>query len=208
MSTPSGDKETVAGFVAETKTLVAEAMAEEMRQDDLFQPTPEEMLEAREALGVEASHLNLVRHAREVRKRGRPPGSRNKSTAEFKKYILGFGQHPAITLMQIQATPPEILMQASKRKREQPYRDKDGNTIEYTESMSYADAQGLRIRCAAELLPYIESKQPVAVDMTFSGVADMFIEGVTHTRDEMLEAIDADFAPVDDPTLQPPGAGK
>ena len=203
MSTASGDAKIVSDFVDQAKALVTDAQADALRQDDLFQPTPEEMLEARAELGSEAGHLAVVKHAREVRKRGRPAGAKNKRTDDFKRYILGFGQHPAITLMQIQATAPELLVEASQRKQVFSV-NKEGSALMVNAAMTYEAAQALRVRCAEALLPYIESKQPVAVDMTFSGVADMIIEGVTHTRTEMLDAIHADFAPVDDPDLQRP----
>lgn len=208
MSTPSGDEAIVASFVAEAKALLTEAQAEEARQDDLFQPTPEEMLEARDQLGPEAGRLSVVNHAREARRRGRPPGARNKSTSEFKKYILGFGQHPAITMMQIQATPPEILMANSRRKVTKIVnagKDQPDKIVEIEEeTLTYEGAQAMRIRCAEGVLPYIEGKQPIAIDMNFSGVADMMIEGLTHTREEMdearrmKEAIEGEFYDVDD----------
>ena len=81
-------------------------------------------------------------------------------------------------MMEIQATPTEVLMQASKN--------------------SYLECLDRRIRCAEALMPYLESKKPVAVDMTFTGVADLVIEGVTHTRDEVSDLIDGDFVELDD----------
>ncbi|SFR86628.1 hypothetical protein [Sphingomonas jatrophae] len=202
MSTkPTGDAAIVDEFVAEAKALVAQAQPAE--QLDMLDPvTPEEMLDAREQLGPAAGRLAVLRQARET-KRGRPAGSRNKRTDEFKRYILGFGQHPALTLMQIQATPPEVLMEASKRDKVFSV-NKEGKLVSYEETMSYEAAQALRVRCAEGLLPYLESKMPTAVDMTFSGVADLVIEGVTHTAAELADytevdilADDAEFAPAD-----------
>lgn len=203
MSTLSGDAAFAAGAVAGAKALLTEAQAEEARQEDLFQPTPEEMLLAREEIGADAGRLSLVRQAREIRKRGRPPGAKNKRSDDFAKFILSHGQHPAVTMMQIQASAPEVLIEASLRKRVFTV-NKDGKAVVIDEAMTYEAAQALRIRCAEALLPYLESKKPVAIDMSFAGVADMMIEGVTHTREEMdetrrlREAIDGEFFPVDD----------
>lgn len=166
------------------KALVEQAREHEAEQLDLLGvPTPEEMAEAHQALGPKAGKLAVVA---EARKRGRKLGSRNKRTDDFSRYILGFGQHPAVTMMQIQSTPPEVLVERSAA------------VDPVKRRLSYGDAQQLRIRCAEAVLPYIEGKQPVRVDMSFNGVADLIIEGVTHTSEEMLDIMDAEFAPIDD----------
>jgi hypothetical protein len=197
MSTPeTGDAALVRDVVDSAKSLIEQARVEEEQLSLLDPVTPEDIWEAREALGPDAGRLAVLTEARS-RKRGRPPGSKNKRSDEFAKYILGFGQHPAITLMQLQSTAPEILMEASRREKVHSFR-KDGTPNLVVEHMTYDAAQSLRVRCAEALLPYIESKKPVAVDMTFSGVADLVIEGVTHSRDEMGEMLEAEFLPPDD----------
>lgn len=196
MSTERGGAGLANDLIADAKAIV-EAEGADAEQLDLLDPvSPEEMLEAREELGPGAGRLSVLRHARE-RKRGRPKGARNKRTDDFARYLLGFGQHPAITMMQIQATAPEVLIEASKQEKVHSFR-KDGTPNLVTERLTYHEAQSLRIRCAEGLMPYLESKKPVAVDMTFSGVADLMIEGVTHSREEMNDVLDADFLPVDD----------
>lgn len=199
MSTPdTGDAAIVREAIDQAKAVLDEARAETPQQLDMLDPvTPEEMLEARETLGPGAGRLSLLRHAREAKRRGRPPGARNKRTDDFKRYLLGFGQHPAITMMQIQSTPPEILIEASQQPKVHSFR-KDGTENIVTERMTYAEAQSLRIRCAEGLLPYLESKKPVAVDMTFSGVADLIIQGVTHTDGEIEEMLEGDFREIQD----------
>lgn len=180
MSTPeTGDAMIAREAVDQAKALLASDRAEELRQLDLLdQPSPEEMLEARDLLGYGATGRDVAVEAR--KRRGRPPGSTNKRTDDFARYILSFGQHPAKTMMEIQSTPTEILMQASKK--------------------SYLECLDRRIRCAEALMPYLESKKPVAVDVSFSGVADLVIEGVTHSRDEIAELIDGEFIDVADAT--------
>lgn len=171
-------------MIRDAKALVEQAKAHEAEQLDLLGvPDPEDVLEAREALGRAAGTVAVLQEAR--RRSGRPKNARNRRTDDFRKYILGFGQHPAITLMQIQSTPAEVLVERSAAM--DPYKRR----------MTIGDAEQLRVRCAESLLPYIEGKQPVRVDMSFSGVSDLIIEGVTHTRDEMADIMDADFAPVD-----------
>jgi hypothetical protein len=152
-----------------SKALLEEAEAAEQQLELLAPPTPEEMAEAREDLGPDAGRLAVLRHAREIRGRGRPKGSRNKRTDDFARYILSFGQDPAITMMQIQSTPPEVLIQASEQRRVHSFQ-KNGTPNIVTERLTYDQAQSLRIRCAEALMPYIHQKKPVAIDHTIRGV--------------------------------------
>lgn len=191
MSTPeTGDAKLVADVMRDARSLLSAAEAEEARQLDMLAPTAEEMVEAREALGPNAGKMAVLREARA--RRGRPPGSRNKRTDDLAKYLLGFGQHPAITMMQIQSTPPEVLIEASKQEKVHSF-SKLGEARIVIERMTYSEAQALRTRCAEGLMPYFESKKPVAVDMTFNGVADLIIEGLTHSSEEVADIVDADF---------------
>jgi Mrp family chromosome partitioning ATPase len=109
---------------------------------------------------------------------------KNRRTGDFRNWILSLGhQHPAVTLMQIQATPPEVLMANSAKAG-------DGKR-----TMTYGEANALRVRCAEAIMPFLESKQPVAVDMNFSGVSDLIMAGVTHTDAEVQDILDAEFIP-------------
>lgn len=191
----TGDAQVAAEAVADAKRLLDQAGGEEEQLELLAPLTAEEMVEAREELGPAAGRLAVLRRAREKRGRGRPAGSRNRRTDDFARYLLSFGQHPAISLMQIQATQPELLIEASRQEKVQSF-GKDGRPNVVVEQLSYAEAQSLRIRCAEALLPYLESKKPVAVDVSFAGVADLLIEGVTHSRDEIEGMIEGDYLPV------------
>lgn len=202
MSTPdTGDAMIAAEAVAQAKSVLAAAQASPQQLDMLEPVTPEEVIEAREQLGPMAGRLAVLRHARET-KRGRPPGARNKRTDDFARYLLGFGQHPALTMMQIQATAPEVLIENSRRtvtKILKGGKDRDDKLVEIEEeTLTYEGAQSLRIRCAEGLLPYLESKKPVAVDLSFNGVADLVIEGVTHSAAELADYVDGEFLPLDD----------
>lgn len=165
----TGDAAVVKGFVEEAKALLEEAATEEQQLELLSPPTPEEMAEAREQLGPDAGRLAVVRLARENRGRGRPAGAKNRRTDDFARYLLSFGQHPAITMMQIQATSPEVLIQASEQEKVHSF-GKAGEPRIVIERMTYAEAQSLRIRCAEGLMPFLESKKPVAIDATIRGI--------------------------------------
>lgn len=145
MSTETGDK------------AVTNAAAAEAQQLDLLEPlTAEELHDASEALGPNAGLVAVQREARA--KRGRPRGARNKRTDDFAKYISQFGRDPAVTLMEIQSTPPEELVARSQLL--DPLKRR----------LSFGDAQSLRVRCAEALMPYMNSKKPIAVDATIRGV--------------------------------------
>jgi hypothetical protein len=169
MSVATGEQGVMAAVLSDAKSLLEAAAAVEEEQLDLLAPpSPEEMAVAREELGPEAGKLAVLRHAREKR-RGRPKGSRNKRTDDFSRYLLSFGQHPAITMMQIQSTPPEALIEASKQEKVHSF-SKAGEPRIVIERLSYEQAQSLRIRCAEGLMPFVESKKPVAIDMNIRGV--------------------------------------
>ena len=165
MSTETGDNAVVKAMVDQAKGMLADA-AEQEEQLELLEPlTAQDIEDARERLGAGAGKVAVLSEAR--RGRGRPKGVQNRRTEDFRRYIQRFGQHPAITLMQIQSTPAEELV-AQSSLIDTPKRQ-----------MSLHDAQSLRVRCAEALLPYLESKQPVAVDATIRGVIviDEFMSG-------------------------------
>jgi hypothetical protein len=161
----SGGKVTTQEILTDAKRQVEVARAEEARQLNLLgPPTPEQMAQAKEKLGPRAGSLAVLAEAR--RHGGRKPGSRNRRTEDFRKYILGFGRHPAITLMEIANTPPEVLIERSKV------------LDSVKKQMSYGDAQALRVRCAEGLMPFVESKMPVAVDFSAEGDFNLIIPGL------------------------------
>lgn len=181
MSTPeTGDAAVAKAAVDQSRELLEQA-AEQERQLELL--SPEELAEARAELGPNAGGLSVVRHAREQR-RGRPAGARNRRTDDFARYILGFGQDPAITLMQIQSTPTEVLMERSARQVTRVVGKGDSaKLVHFEETMSYQEAESLRIRCAEALMPFVHSKKPVAIDATIRGVRVVEEIGGSEPRD-------------------------
>jgi hypothetical protein len=181
----TGDAAIAAEAVRAAKDLLDEQRAAEEQLELLAPLTAEEMVEAREALGPNAGRLAVMKVARE-RRRGRPKGAQNKRTDDFARYLLSFGQHPALTMMQIQATQPELLIEASQQEKVHSFR-KDGTPNVVIERMTYEAAQALRVRCAEGLLPYIESKKPVAIDATIRGVRIIEEIGEPRTAARALE---------------------
>jgi hypothetical protein len=166
-------------LVREGKALIEQARGREQQLALLEPVSPEEMQRAREDLGPKVGELTVLEHARKGR--GRPKGVRNRRTEDFRRYILGFGRHPALTMMEIQNTAPEVLIERSKM-LDPPKR-----------RLSYGDAQQLRLRAAEGLMPFIESKQPVAVELTADGDFNLIIPGLNVTEADAAAAADGSF---------------
>jgi hypothetical protein len=173
-------------------------------QMDLLEPiTPEEMVEAREELGAEAGRLTLLRHAREKR-RGRPKGARNKRTDDLAKYLLQFGEDPLVGAMRLATTQPEVLIEASTREFTDVRTVGSGEHAKVVvtkydaPTMSYPDAHALIMRARELVAPYIHGKKPVQLVHDFSGLKDLVIEGVTHSREEVEDIVEADFIAIED----------
>lgn len=194
MSTDPGAKvggKTVADeLVRQSKDIVERAKVE-ARQFDFLDPlTPEEMAEAQERLGANAGNLAVLKEARSAR--GRPKGAKNRRSDDFAKFILSHGTHPAVTMMQIQTTPPEVLVERSRQ------------IDPIKRRLSYGDAQAMRVRCAEALLPYIEAKKPVAVELDAKGDFNLLIPGVNIGADDAVKAakgeyvLEADYVDIDE----------
>jgi hypothetical protein len=121
-------------------------------------PVAAELNEARDlCLISDPEQLELIRDAtpgrdagtavavERRRGRGRPPGALNKRNAKFRDQLLSLAPHPALALARAYSTPVETLAAQL------------GCTL--------LEAAQLGIRAAAELLPYVESKQPVDVNL-------------------------------------------
>lgn len=179
-----GGKMLAEELVAEGKRLIEHGRAAEAQQLTLLgPPSPETMQQVREELGPHAGEMAVLA---EARKRGRPKGARNRRTKDFREYILKFGRHPALTMMEIQNTPPEVLVERSKM-IDTPKRQ-----------LSYGDAQQLRMRAAEGLMPFIESKQPVAVELSADGDFNLIIPGVNVSAEDAALAASGDFVPFAD----------
>lgn len=167
------------------------------QQLSLLDPvSPEEMVEAREELGPDAGHMSVLRLARE-RRRGRPKGAKNKRTDDLAKYLLQFGEDPLVGAIRLASTPPEVLIEASKQEKVHSF-SKAGDPRLVIERMTYAEANALIMRARELIAPYIHGKKPVQLVHDFSGLKDLVIEGVTHSREEVQDIVEADFVAIED----------
>lgn len=97
--------------------------------------------------------------------RGRPPGSRNKSTAEWKAFFLSQHESPLMVMGRIMSADLHAL----------------AAEMGFTSGMRKATPDELlelfkvKLQCAKELLPYVHQKQPVAVENTGNGLMQLVI---------------------------------
>lgn len=96
---------------------------------------------------------------------------KGKRIDEFARWIQSHVRNPAVTLMQISGTPPELLVGRSAKT-----------------TMSFGDAQNLRARCADILLPYIEGNKPIVVELDVNGDCEPFPGYIAHCK--MMERIE------------------
>jgi hypothetical protein len=106
-------------------------------------PDAAEIVALQMELGCDVAHA--VREHRRRGRGGRPKGARNKRTDDFARYMLEFGPHPGIHLMRRIARPVELLAAEL------------GCTL--------LEAGQMQDKAAADLLPFFESKKPVALDV-------------------------------------------
>ncbi|QJQ31814.1 hypothetical protein GV829_04595 [Sphingomonas lacunae] len=117
-------------------------------------PDASEIVAIQMELGCDVGEA--VREHRRRGRGGRPKGAKNRRTEEFSRYILQFGPHPGVTLARIQGRPTEVLAKEL--------------------GCSMEAAMGMQIRAAAELLPYVEGKKPVEVNMHHGGHMSLVLE--------------------------------
>jgi hypothetical protein len=113
-----------------------------------------------------------ARTVQEYRGRGRPPGSANRANKDFRRFILSQHAHPGVALARTYDRPVELLAQEL--------------------SCTLLEAYQLQQRAAIELLPYIEGKAPVTVNVQRRNDVVVIMPGAGTSDDElgaMQEAI-------------------
>lgn len=139
----------------------------EQARDLALLPDPEQLELIRDT--VPARDAGTAVAVAERRGRGRPPGALNKRNAKFRDQILALGPHPALALQRAYSTPVEVLAAQLGCTR--------------------LEAAQLGIRAAAELLPYVEGKQPVTVDLRQQHDVVMIMAGAPGVGGAELQAI-------------------
>lgn len=124
-------------------------------EDHLGLPDASEITSIQDELDCDVAAA-VIEWRRRGRK-GRKPGAKNRRTSDFAKYIAGFGPHPGVALARIVARPVDMLAAEL--------------------GCSKIEALDRQIRCAAELLPYVEGKQPVQVQLSGNGHMTLIMGG-------------------------------
>lgn len=101
--------------------------------------------------------------------RGRPKGSINRRTAKFRDQILSLYPHPALALARAYSTPVEAL----------------AAQLDCTKAEAFA----VQVRAAAELLPYIEGKQPVQIEVSQRADVVMVMAGAPGVSAAQLQGV-------------------
>lgn len=92
------------------------------------------------------------------RGRGRPPGSKNRSTSEWSRYILSRYRSPLLAMAEVaQAKPSELSLELG---------------CDQTEAIK------IILQAAATLAPYLHQKQPLAVQGNGLALMQVFIGDV------------------------------
>jgi hypothetical protein len=194
MSTETGLTAIIADAMSKNRTAQASSCLT-TTQEDLFEPfTSEDILRARDVIGSDAGALALLDEARSQR-RGRPKGALNKDTEDTVAYLSQFGPDPAVAAMKIIATPPEILIERSRR--EVTRISKSGALVTYIEEMSLAEAMAINMRMITEMLPFWHGKKAIVIDKRVHHDGLLVVAGVTHSVEEVQNIIEAEFAPAE-----------
>lgn len=134
--------------LGEAERAIADAAAGDDAPDQLGLPAAAEILELQRELDCDV-YAAVREYRRRQGKGGRKLGSGNRRNAEFRAFILAQGGHPGVFLQRVMDRPVELLaaeLGCDKR-----------------------DALDRQIRCATELMPYVEGKMPVNVNVAVRG---------------------------------------
>lgn len=118
---------------------------------------------------LDCDMMQAVReHQRRQGKGGRKKGSLNRRNADFRKLILASGGHPGVFLQRVYDRPVEQLAAEL--------------------GCTKKEALDRQIRCAGELLPFVEGKMPATVNLSVRG--DMVLQAAMGTGlfDDLDEA--------------------
>ena len=118
------------------------------------------------ALAIDAG-LDRVQAVQQARKVGRPKGAIGKGRADFRRYFLSKYAHPADALGQTITRPVDVLAAEL--------------------GCTKLEAMQLQQRAAAELLPYLEGKMPVTIDMTARSDVHLVVPGLNAPLTEDLQ---------------------
>ena len=139
---------------------------------------------------------DALRQVRQAQRNGpgRPKGAGNKRTEKVAKWFVAHYGHPLAALGEVINTPPDVLYEQMILAQGGEWKNK---------RVTGKDAMEFWLTCVKEALPYVEGKQPIAVDVSGKADAVIFIPGLnapanfsaeqlrTATENLGIEAIEA-----------------
>lgn len=127
-------------------------------------------------VGKDESAADTVDSVRGV---GRPKGAKNRSTAEWKEYILGRYRSPLVALAEIYS---RSIQELAVELGHDP-----ANKLTFEKAKELLQ---LQLQCAKELAPYVHQKQPMAIEGGGAGVMTLVIGAMP---DQKAAAAGGDF---------------
>ena len=112
----------------------------------------------------------------ERRGRGRPAGSRNRSTQEWSRFILSRYRSPLIGLAEIASATPAELQAALGGPPRPPAAGGDGAEGDGGGGVSLQACLSLIMQAQTSLAPYLHQKQPLAIDAGGVGMMTIIIQ--------------------------------
>lgn len=148
----TGSDLTASGLAAAARGLALDAVEPEAVQGSLFGAVPADP----DGVGELAEG--------ERRGRGRPPGSRNRTTSDWSRFILSRYRSPLIGLAEIAAATPAELQAALGGPWRAAVPAGEGREASPESGISLAECLRIIMQAQASLAPYLHQKQPLAVD--------------------------------------------
>lgn len=165
--TGSGSSLSASGLAAAVRDLAFADDAGEIGQGSLFgamPPDPDGVGELAEA------------GPGERRGRGRPVGSRNRSTQDWSRFILSRYRSPLIGLAEIASATPAELQAALGGPPRPPVAEGAGAEGDGGGGISLQACLSLIMQAQASLAPYLHQKQPLAIDAGGVGMMTIIIQ--------------------------------
>ncbi len=126
-----------------------QGLAVEEQQADLFEPDAPLPVSPRGVSGPQG---------------GRPKGARNRSTEEWRQYLLSRYRSPLVGLLEICARTPKELAEELGLEHAVVVIDVEGKEIERRSTTDVREAFRIQVDAMKAALPYLHQRQPLAVE--------------------------------------------
>jgi len=142
-----------------------------------------------------AMPLRQINDGSMPRGRGRPQGSKNKNTEEWRNYLLSKYRSPLEVLAETYSRSLiDLAAELGYFKK-----DEQGRIVKTPEPDELAGLLKIQLQCAKELAPFVHQKQPQAIDAGDNGLMQLIINTTALTAKHVDDAgvLDLDFIAVE-----------